>query len=323
MFSLADAAQLQAALTPLDLTAPSLDSEPLRRYCTHYGLQFDGLPVQHRLGAFTSGGLTLAMQAFVLPPARSRGTVFVLHGLYDHVGLYTHLIRFCLQRGLSVLAFDLPGHGLSAGAPAEVDDFSRYAEAFADMLAQGASLDLPHPWHVVGQSTGCAAVITHLLRHGDAGLGTVDKIVFLAPLVRPAHWAQSVVSFRLLRHWVKSVPRRFMANSHDEAFLKFLEHDDPLQCRVLPVTWVEAMMRYVAVVTSAQGGPRSLRIVQGTADGTVDWRFNTRCLERLFPGTRTHLIEGARHHLVNESPAYREPVFAALGGVLDEPPVPA
>ena len=45
----------------------------------------------------------------------TRGTVLICHGYFDYVGLYRHLIAHVLELGYAVLAYDLPGHGLSSG----------------------------------------------------------------------------------------------------------------------------------------------------------------------------------------------------------------
>ena len=61
---------------------------------------------------------------FRLPESASpKGTVFILHGYFDHVGLYTQLIDRCLGAGFDVLAYDQPGHGLSSGTLTAIGSF--------------------------------------------------------------------------------------------------------------------------------------------------------------------------------------------------------
>ncbi|MEB3734885.1 alpha/beta hydrolase [Halopseudomonas pachastrellae] len=43
-----------------------------------------------------------------------------------HMGLYRHLIQWGAGAAYAVLAFDLPGHGLSSGERASIDCFLRY-----------------------------------------------------------------------------------------------------------------------------------------------------------------------------------------------------
>jgi alpha-beta hydrolase superfamily lysophospholipase len=54
-------------------------------------------------------------------------------------------------------------------------------------------------------------------------------------------------------------------------------------------------------------------VLQGTADTTLAWRFNLKLLKKKFPQGRFIQIDGARHHLVNESEKLREKIFEQLG----------
>ena len=80
-------------------------------YFEHYGLDFPG--VSHTFGRLESRGRRLAGHVFL--PDEPRGTVVVLHGYLDHVGVHSRLIRFLLGTGHAVAAYDMPGHGLSSG----------------------------------------------------------------------------------------------------------------------------------------------------------------------------------------------------------------
>ena len=59
-------------------------------------------------------------------PPQSKGSVVIVHGYLDHTGLYGHLIKQLLERQLTVVCFDLIGHGLSSGEPASIDSFDQY-----------------------------------------------------------------------------------------------------------------------------------------------------------------------------------------------------
>src|SRR5699024_4012803 len=99
----------------------------------------------------------------------------------------------------AVLAYDLPGHGLSSGPRAEIDDFRTYREVLEQCLAQ-ARHHLPGPWHVIAQSTGGAIVMDYLLHHGfDDGNSPFRQIILLAPLVRPYKWSSARWLHTLMR----------------------------------------------------------------------------------------------------------------------------
>ncbi|MGE1083237.1 alpha/beta hydrolase [Pseudomonas shirazensis] len=288
---------LRSGLAPLSSRQP-LSAEALA-YQRFYGLD---LPVQRLLGSFEAGGFELVGQAW-LPP-QPVATLFVLHGYYDHMGLYRHVIEWALSKAFAVVSCDLPGHGLSSGERASISDFGLYQQTLVALFGQARELELPRPWHLCGQSTGGAIAVDHVLHAGEHS--PVDgELILLAPLVRPRAWHWSKLSYRLLRHFVNGIQRQFSENSNDPAFLPFLQAD-PLQPRRLPTAWVGALMRWVKRIEAAPPSTRRPLIVQGEADGTVDWRYNLKVLKAKFADPQILLLPEARHHLANELPTTRQ-----------------
>ncbi len=288
---------LRSGLAPLSSRQP-LSAQALA-YQRFYGLD---LPVQRLLGSFEAGGFELVGQAW-LPP-QPVATLFVLHGYYDHMGLYRHVIEWALSKGFAVVSCDLPGHGLSSGERASISDFGLYQQTLVALFDQARELELPRPWHLCGQSTGGAIAVDHVLHAGEHS--PVDgELILLAPLVRPRAWHWSKLSYRLLRHFVNGIQRQFSENSNDPAFLPFLQAD-PLQPRRLPTAWVGALMSWVKRIEAAPPSTRRPLIVQGEADGTVDWRYNLKVLKAKFADPHILLLPEARHHLANELPATRQ-----------------
>jgi lysophospholipase len=210
--------------------------------------------------------------------------------------------------------FDLPGHGLSSGERANVDEFSRYRRAIADVVSTlGSRLA---GWQVLAQSTGAAAVMDYLTtvdRH------RFERIVLLAPLVRPRAWLRIKATHALFHRFRESVPRDFAVNSNDPEFLRFLP-TDPLQARVIPVPWVGALRRWVPDILKRQSRDDDLLVIQGDEDGTVDWRYNIRQVRRPFPNARVEMIAGARHHLANESAEIRSKYLSLVAHYLEAGP---
>lgn len=301
---------LVASLRPLASAAPLSAAELAYR-------QFYGFvpreAVDSRLGWFEVDGYRIAAQLW--QPIAPRATLLLLHGYYDHSGLYRHVIEWALEAGFAVLAVDLPGHGLSSGPRASISDFAEYQAVLRAALQQADALGLPAPWHLCGQSTGGAILIDYLLN--DKPLAEVGETILLAPLVRPRRWNWSQLSYRLLRRFVQEIPRRFSENSSDPEFLDFLRNRDPLQPKVVPTVWVGALSQWVPRIERAPRSTRSPLIIQGEADMTVDWRHNLAVLESKFSAPRILRLPEARHHLANEVAPLRQRYFDYLGEQLD------
>lgn len=304
-------AAVAAALPALSL-APRQYSSDEQAYLAFYGLDLAGefAGVSHALGTIESDGEQLAVQ--VWQRAEAESTLLLVHGYFDHVGLFRHLIRFGLERGSNVVAFDLPGHGLSTGDIATIASFDHYRHAIADVLK--AVDTLPGERQVIAQSAGGAAVMDYLTTEPWPQL---EKVVLLAPLIRPRHWLRARAGYLLLRRFRDRLPRKFAENSSDREFLRFLRAD-PLQSHTLSVLWVGALHRWLRKFLKRPGRSLELLVLQGDADGTVDWTYNMRQVERLFPRARIHIIAGAGHHLANESASIRSYYLALVDAYLGE-----
>ncbi len=279
------------------------------QYSRYYGLDFSDLSPapEHGFGYFEAAGYRLA--AHWWRPPQPRGTVLVCHGYFDHVGLYRHVIGHLLAVGFAVVAYDLPGHGLSSGARATIDDFRSYRQVLEQCLAQARD-HFDGPWHVIAQSMGGAIVMDYLLHHGfDEESCPFRRIILLAPLVHPYKWGSARWLHTLIRPFVKSIKRVFTINSGDPEFLDFLENHDPLQPRRLPASWVTALKKWLPRFRKAAPVRLSPVVIQGDRDETVDWQYNLRAIRAKFSDPEIHMLAGARHQLANEQAGFRTRIF--------------
>ncbi len=319
MFSQADAAQLRAGLPQFEFAATASTASLVQPYLDHYGMDFgtEEVPINHGMGRFVSESFELVAHHFSPSSATQRGTVFLLHGYYDHTGIYGHLIRHCLQAGFDLVIYDSPGHGLSSGAPASIDSFRRYTAAFARCLELAQRAAVLRPWFVIAQSTGGAVVMDAILDRYLEEQHSFARLILLAPLLRPHNWALSKLLFSISRRFFAHTPRSFSSSSHDADFTRFIKHGDPLQNRSLARDWVLAMIEYQRRFARAEPRELALDIIQGSADTTVDWKYNLAKIEEKFRGSRRHMVTDARHHLVNESEEFRARIFSLLDEIMD------
>ncbi|MDA1372917.1 MAG: alpha/beta hydrolase [Proteobacteria bacterium] len=319
MFSRDDAVKLRESLAAIDFnTETDVRNSLLESYLNHYGLNFfTEMKVSHSVGNFESGEFTLVCHYFSVPLEIQQGTAFLLHGYFDHSGLFGHLIKHCLQLGYAVVIFDQPGHGLSSGSAASIDSFRQYSDALLECFKQAEAFAVNQPWVVIGQSTGAAVIMDALLSSNLTENYPIQRFILLGPLLRPKRWRTSRLLFSFTHWFLKTTPRSFAENSHDEAFLNFLRSNDALQSDRLPRDWVLAMIEYHKRFARAETSNQVLHIIQGTGDETVDWQFNLSKIQVKFPQSKIYLISDARHHLVNESPAYRDKVFTSIDRIVE------
>lgn len=298
---------LRHALPILD--AHSVDPELAATWRRFYRIDFaqQYADLDCRLGVVKVADYQIAMQ--VWRPPQALATLIVLHGYYDHMGLYGHVYDWALKQGYAVLCCDLPGHGLSSGARASINSFQEYQQILQALLAKAEQLQLPKPWHLLGQSTGGAIALDYILTQQP--LSAFGETILLAPLVRPREWQQSKLLYQLVKPFRSSIPRRFSDNSNDPTFVDFVRND-PLQAHTLPTAWVGALAQWINYIEQAKPSGRSPIIVQGDADMTVDWQYNLNVLTEKFSEPRILLLPGARHHLANEQTTLREQYFQFL-----------
>ncbi len=279
-------------------------------YFAYYGLDF-GRDAVHLFGSFESGGIPLA--AHLYRPARYEATVIGLHGYLNHSGQLRHLIGSLLEAGYAVAVFDLPGHGLSGGPTARIDDFEQYITALDDFM-KIVRPRLHGPYHAVGFSTGAAILIDLPLTGRD---NPFEKIVLAAPLIRWTAYEQSRKTYKIYSRFTDKITRFHQKNSSDKEYLVFSKTRDYLHADHLSLSWVRALFDWNEKLTVLPACQKPVLILQGDKDSTVDWRYNLDLLGEKFPRGEVQLIAGARHELFNESMEYRQLVLQSVKTYLE------
>ena len=289
---------LRGLLSPFPAPPPPL----LANFLAYYQLA----DLDHQIGTLNAGENQLVVHQF--SPEIPRAECLLVTGYLDHVGLFSDLIKTLLSQGYRVTTFDLPGQGLSSGPRAEVKSFTEYFSALQAVQAQLPDSELPRL--ALGQSTGGSAWLDWVRQHGDADF---DRFMLLNPLVRPRNWRYLAPVHWFLKRLLDRVKRGRGKGTHNDEFNAFLQHQDSLQSKVIPVAWLNAMVAFKNSIQSMQPvSGEKLWVFQGTEEKTVDAPWNIAQIAEKFPGVRVVRIEGARHHLANETPEYRQRVDDAL-----------
>ena len=281
------------------------------RYLEHYGLIFSTIEgVQHYVGKYESRGFQIACHYWA--PENPVGTYFVVHGYFDHIGLYGHLIHHLLKLGYAVVAFDLPGHGLSSGERVTIESFDHYVDVFSDLLHRCEN-NFPKPWKAAGQSTGGAILIKYIMAAKPYHYkNDLEGVAVFAPLIHPRSWKKILFTYKLLHRFINKTKRKLYPNTADEKFNQFLANDDPLQTFYVPIEWVASMKRWTEEFAALPPNDYPLKVVQGDCDNTVDWEYNLEVLRKKFQNIDIEIIHGAQHQMVNETVWLREKIFKGI-----------
>ena len=272
-------------------------------YRAYYGIDFNN--VKHYIGTIPCTGYTIASQLFI--PENSCGTIFLVHGYFDHSALMRHCIQCCIELGFSVLLIDLPGHGLSTGVRVSVKSFTEYARVLDECIAYCRKW-ITVPLHFIGHSTGCSAGLEWMYSSQCRNGMLIDKVIFLAPLIRINGAAISVLLMKLLGRYIHNFPGPYIPSTRDSSFDTFRKND-PFRAKKLPVQWLNAAHEWEKSMRWKPVLNKSVVVVQGTSDTTVDWRYNIRFLEKKMRAVKVYYIPHARHQLHNEREDLRKNVI--------------
>jgi acylglycerol lipase len=126
-----------------------------------------------------AGGVQLHAQCWQ-PTTPARATVVLVHDLKDHSGRYRELGVLFANRGLSLCAFDLRGHGYSEGVRDHIDSLENSAQDLESLVQQVKEREKGKPIFVMGQGFGASLAGFYALRSKTP----INGVILSAPLLR-------------------------------------------------------------------------------------------------------------------------------------------
>jgi lysophospholipase len=139
-----------------------------------------------------------------------------------------------------------------------------------------------------------------------------DKVILAAPLVRCTMWNLSKIGYAIYRPFMKNIFRIFRNISSDKEYVRFMKYKDPLQSKIISMKWVASMFRWEKKVNEAAISEKPILVIQGTNEGTVDWKYNLPFIQKKFKRAEIEFIVGAQHEFFNEAKEYRDEVFELI-----------
>jgi acylglycerol lipase len=239
-------------------------------------------------------------------PARPKSLVVVVHGLKDHGGRYDALAEGLNAAGVTVVAFDLRGHGRSAGDRAWVTRFAQFDSDLAAELRAARETCPGVPLVLLGHSMGGAIAARFALDHPDLLRGLVLSAPALRPPLTAPPGAAGIV--RLLSV-VAPHARVFRPDipgfSRVPAVLAAMGVDPLIDPRPVPARTAAELLR--TMVTVRDDAPRlqmPLLVFAGTADRVTDPAGGREFVERSHSTRRQfRSVPDAFHDLWHEPEA--------------------
>jgi alpha-beta hydrolase superfamily lysophospholipase len=295
---------LRSKIGPFNLTTQAERSSHFDQYLHYYQLIFKN--INYYNGYINVNDENIFVQVF--KPENSIGTVYLIHGYFDHLGYLQPIIEKLLSMQYTVVGYDKIGHGLSTGERANISTFEHYVQTL-DQVIKITAAKVPPLVGLIGHSTGGATIIDYLLTKNNTLSST--KIILLAPLVRSHRWYSTMLASILLDKFITKIPRNFKDNA-DQKFIHF-RRNDPLQPKYLPLQWVRAMKSWNEKIVKASPISMQLQIIQGKKDKVVDWKYNCDFLLTKFMDSKVHYIEDGRHHIAVENETSKNTVLEIIG----------
>lgn len=117
---------------------------------------------EHRFA--NAAGISLFYREWLPEAERTRGFVFILHGINEHGGRYRHVAEALTDAGLACYAIDHRGHGLSGGRRGYIPDL-QLAVADVEELYRRVRAEHPRqPFLIFAHSMGSLIGLGFVLR---------------------------------------------------------------------------------------------------------------------------------------------------------------
>ncbi|MAR11859.1 MAG: lysophospholipase [Blastopirellula sp.] len=117
------------------------------------------------------------------PTGNVSAAITLVHGLSEHSGRYQPVVQQLLKAGFAVLAFDLPGHGLTEGRRGHVPAYAQLMDRVGWLVQESQTRFPQQPQVLFGHSWGGSLVLNYVLRKRP----NLAALVASAPALRLAY----------------------------------------------------------------------------------------------------------------------------------------
>lgn len=255
----------------------------------------------HETGMFSGVHGTRLFEQSWHPAGEPRGVLVIHHGLKSHSEHYAELATRLVDVGFAVYAYDMRGHGRSAGRRASLDDFEDLAADLASFVSRVRAREGQAPIFVMGHSVGGAVVTLYTVEYQPP----ISGLIVLAPAIRidrsPIEAAATPLTASLLPNLpVVDVPDEDFVRS--PAMRADMARDPLIYHPAGPARTAAGLIEALEKIwAGADEIDVPLLALHGTADKATDPRGSVELVRRVRSKDRKLLLyRGLYHDLVRE-----------------------
>jgi alpha-beta hydrolase superfamily lysophospholipase len=255
----------------------------------------------HESGFFEGASGTQLFEQSWHPTGTARASLVIHHGLKSHSEHYSELATRLVARGFAVYAYDMRGHGRSAGRRASLDDFDDLVRDLSTFVERVRAREMNRPVFVMGHSVGGAVVTLFEVEQRPRIAG----LIVLAPAIRIDRMPFEAAATPFTAALIPNAPLVDVPDdtfSRDPAVVAEMGRDPLIYHPPGPARTAGGLLEALEKIWAhVEEIDVPLLALHGTADRATDPRGSAELVRRARTRDRTLLLyRGLYHDLVRE-----------------------
>lgn len=249
-----------------------------------------------------------------------KAAILLIHGLGEHSSRYDNWSKMFAKEGISVLTFDLRGHGKTPGKPADTYDYNKFLEDIDLLVEHGKEMFKDKPLFLYGHSFGGNLTVNYAIsRQLDINGLILTSPWFELSSMPPRYKVLAAKLISRILPGIRGANGLKAENLSRELRVVHNYRNDPLVHDKITVgLFRKTYENGLIAKRSIYKINVPLLLLHGTADNITSVRASREFV--MNSGTKTKFveIEGAYHELHNDNDSDREKVFKIILDWLSE-----
>jgi alpha-beta hydrolase superfamily lysophospholipase len=233
--------------------------------------------------------------------ATPKAVILLVHGFGEHSGRYSDWATKFNEQGISLRAFDLPGHGLSGGRRGVMPPFDVIFDSI-DIILKDIAAELPGiPQLIYGHSLGGGIVLDYLIRRKPSLTGAIATSPWINLAFEPPKAKQLLASVasRIMPGMTQSSGLKTEYLSRDPAVVEAYRTDPLVHGIISAGIFGSITSAAKEILSRASEITLPLLLVHGRND-MITSAAATMEVAAAAPGATLKLWDGGYHELHND-----------------------